>query len=156
MIIARVETGNHLFPGNNSYKKALEFIKKAITENYDNGRYEIDGDKIYARVMEYDLKDRDIAKYEAHKDYVDIQATMIGAEGMEVFFLDNQNPKIPYNEAKDVTIYENDIDNIVRINVFPGSFAMFFPNDVHKPQLKVDNIEHVKKLVVKIKVSEFY
>ena len=36
---------------------------------------------------------------------------------------------------------------------YPGYFSLFFPNDAHMPQLKIDDVASVKKGVVKIPVG---
>ena len=153
MIVECVEKGNTIFPKNPAFQKAIRFIKKALNEDLAVRRYEIQGDDIFARVMAYPLKDRDIARYEAHEKYVDIQASLIGAEGMECFFLVDQQPLGEYNIDKDVIFYNNQELFTARVDVYPGTFVVFFPHDVHKPQLKVDDMQDVKKVVVKIKKS---
>ena len=53
------------------------------------------------------------------------------------------------NAAKDVANYS--ATGTVH-TAEPGTFFLFFPNDVHKPNMKVDGYDVVKKLVIKIHV----
>ena len=153
MIAENIEKGNLLFPEYPSFQKGIEFIKKAIREELPDGKYEIQGDDIFAKIMSYPLKEKDVTRYEAHEKYIDIQASLIGAEGMDFFYLTDQKPLSEYNEEKDVTFYSNEESHTGHVDVYPGCFAVFFPHDVHKPQLKVGDIDNVKKIVIKIKSS---
>ena len=38
------------------FETAFDFIKKAVAENYAVGKYEIDGENLYASVQEYNTK----------------------------------------------------------------------------------------------------
>ena len=44
------------------------------------GRVELDGDKLYASVQYYNPKTPNLEKFEAHRDYVDIQLLLAGSE----------------------------------------------------------------------------
>ena len=55
----------------------------------------------------------------------------------------------PYNTTKDVTKYAC-MDELV-YEMSDGSYALVFPEDVHRPMIKI-NDEIVEKAVVKIKL----
>ena len=58
--------------------------------------------------------------------------------------------RTPYDAARDVTFYERLVpeSNLV---LLPGSFAVLFPEDVHRPQVATeDGPAPVTKVVVKI------
>lgn len=63
------------------FQKAFEAIA-GLTPESPLGRLEIDGDRIYGNVMEYDAVLPSAEKLEAHREYVDIQAVICGVEDM--------------------------------------------------------------------------
>jgi YhcH/YjgK/YiaL family protein len=54
--------------------------------------------------------------------------------------------KTPYNPEKDITFFEGLAESYV--DVKPGMFAIFFPQDAHAPGICPDG---VKKVIVKVK-----
>ena len=134
------------------FKDAFDFIKKAIKENLDAGKYEIDGKELWASVQEYTSKLENEAKAEAHKNYIDIQYIVSGTEVIEGFDIDKATPKSDYNDVKDVMFYE-DLTDVTKGILNADEYGIFFPNDVHKPGMCLNGTQDtVKKIVVKVKV----
>ena len=130
------------------FKLGFDFIQKAITEKFPVGKYEIDGKRVWASVQEYLSKDE--AKAEAHRKYIDIQYIVSGKEQMKCACIDTCKTKIEYNDEKDVEFFEP--ASSVTMVCKEGDFAIFFPNDVHTPSLKINENEQVKKIVVKVQL----
>lgn len=153
MIIDTLKNCECYYGVNARFEKAFDFIKNAVKENLPVGKYEIDGTDVYAMVQEYDTKLPDEAKFEAHKKYIDIQYIISGTEKMEVTDISKAKPNTEYNTEKDVIFFE-DVD-MATAGVFTDEeYAVFFPQDVHKPGMANDNIRAtVRKIVVKVKVD---
>ena len=132
----------------NGYKLGFYFIEKCISENLELGKYEIDGKNVYAFVQEYDSKTE--GKYEAHNNYVDIQYIVSGVEAMDWKQRVDSVSTVPYSDEKDVEFF--DVEEPVRIPFKAGDFAIFFPNDVHRPGMKLNESVPVRKIVVKIHI----
>ena len=64
----------------------LRPVLSRLNENSEEGKYEVDGDNIFIKVLSYDTK-ADLAecRTEAHNAYIDIQVTLAGVEGIGVF-----------------------------------------------------------------------
>lgn len=134
------------------FKDAFDFIKKAIKENLDADKYEIDGKELWASVQEYTSKLETEAKAEAHKNYIDIQYIVSGTEVIEGFDIDKATPKSDYNDVKDVMFYE-DLADVTKGILNADEYGIFFPNDVHKPGMCLNGKQDtVKKIVVKVKI----
>lgn len=134
------------------FEMAFNFIKKAIKENLEVGKYEIEGADLYASVQEYSTKVAPEGKFEAHKNYIDIQFIISGTELMEVDHISKFTPKGEYNDVKDVIFYL-DKEDCVQGVVNSGEYGIFFPEDVHKPGMSYkNNVCSVKKIVVKVRV----
>lgn len=116
----------------------------------EEGWYELGIGGAKVRVMSYETKTRDTAKYEAHREMIDIQYTIEGAEGIEFTRTETLTPKDDYNPEKDVQIFETPAVSEGRVDNVPGCFSIFYPEDAHLPQLNVEGEGWVKKLVVKI------
>jgi YhcH/YjgK/YiaL family protein len=130
-------------------KKAFEYLKQTDFSGMKNGKHIVDGDALIAILQEYDSKNDSDAKPEAHRKYIDVQYIISGEELIGVRPLINQAPCKEYDAENDYALYD-DTCSFVKIN--PGQFAVLFPQDLHKPGIKVDNSIKVKKVVMKVKV----
>lgn len=134
------------------YQQVESFLKQ-VSEDLPDGEYPIKGDSVYARVMSYSTSLPKECKIEAHDKYIDIQATIVGAEGISVYERDRLREKIPYDAEKDVVFFETEgaLANAHTENV-PGFFTMLYPEEAHRPQERVRNVDRVKKFVIKVAV----
>lgn len=128
--------------------KALAYITKTDLVNVAEGKYEIDNDDVFALVQEYNTKDREECNLETHYKFIDVQYIISGVEQVGVGTLKNQIP-IEKNDEKDYAFYNSDSD-LIRFE--SGMFAIFFPNDLHKPGIKFNQSSTVKKVVIKVRI----
>ncbi|MGZ5304304.1 MAG: YhcH/YjgK/YiaL family protein [Bacteroidia bacterium] len=140
------------------YKALGPRVKKAITyiENTDLsvlvlGNHVIDGENIFVIVQEYDTKDIDEGKMEAHRKYIDIQFILRGTEMFGFDTLNDQTPTMEYSEERDVMFFGNDYASLLKVNA--GSFVIFYPWDIHMPGIKAGEKMNIRKAVFKIRVD---
>ena len=134
------------------FEQAFDFIREATAKDLAVGKYEIDGKELYASVQEYNSKLPENGKFEAHKNYIDIQFIVSGIEEMGVMDISKATSKVAYNPEKDVEFYE-DSEKAGGCVVEKSEFGIFFPWDVHKPGLAYRGVSTpVKKVVVKVKM----
>ena len=100
-------------------------------------------------VQEYDGKTD--AKMEVHDKYIDLQFIVSGEEKMLWAPREELAIVTPFPEGKDTEILEQG-DRPSTLILHAGEFAIFYPNDAHKPSLAVDTPKPIQKIVVKIKV----
>ena len=149
MIIDRLENSHKYNDSHKGFAKSFAFLQKAVAENLPVGRYEIDGDNVFAFIQEY--KSKTESAFETHKNYIDIQFVDSGVEVIEVTDIANMKEAIPYSPEKDVTFYD-DYDKATVAVIESGAYGIFFPWDAHKPGLAFKgNPDEVKKIVVKVK-----
>ncbi len=130
-------------------QEAIAYIEQLNFNDYEKGKHVVNED-FYFLIQEYVAKDPEVARFEAHKNYVDIQYIIEGKEAMEVAPLEKMEVMNPYNPEKDVEHLLN-IEGACKMVIAAGGYAVFYPNDAHKPCIKVnDNI--VKKIVGKVRV----
>lgn len=129
----------------------VEKFLKEVSEDIEPGRYELENG-VYVNV---DLTNtRYEGPLEAHKKYIDIQVGLTGEEiieyanisGLEIYKEDISRPE------DDLYFYNTPSKTSFLID--KNHFAVFFPEDLHKPLLVVDNkMTEIKKLVFKIPVE---
>jgi len=149
MIIDKIENAS-LYTGiSERIECALNYIRYTNFSNLDLGRYDIDGDLIFALVNEYQTNNADDSLLEAHQDYIDVQFMLEGKEHVGFVTLKTQQEIKAYNSEQDFALYKDSYSTNI---LSKGMFAIFFPDDLHLPGLKIDESELVKKVIVKVKI----
>ena len=131
-----------------SFKQAFDYIKSTDFSKMADGKYEIDGQRVFVSIASIEGKEKKEAAIETHNKYIDIQMPLLGVEkigwkaGCELL-----EESVPYNEEKDITFY---IDCPTAFSkIYPGQFAVYFPEDGHAPGIGRGSI---RKVIVKILV----
>jgi len=153
MIVDRLENcGKYDF--GEAWKYAFDFLT-SLDGDAEERKYRIRGDDIYASVMSYETKDPgpdDVL--EAHRTYVDIQVVLGPPEGIEWAPIEGLDTVTEYDESRDVVFFSRALPGPGRINVYPGTFVVLFPQDAHRAQFVVDGTaEKIKKVVIKIRAD---
>jgi biofilm protein TabA len=130
--------------------KAFEFIRQHMESLPQDGRYEIDGDNIYALVQSYDTMPAQQRMWESHRRYMDVQFMVEGSEVMGWAPLGLLAPIGEYKADNDFIGYEDGPSTPLLCTA--GTFVFFFPTDMHKPCCTADKTCRVRKIVVKIKL----
>jgi len=133
------------------WDKAFAFLNRKDLDTLSLGNYPLDGKKAYAIISRYDSKDFDKTKWESHRKYIDLQYIIMGKEKIGVAPVSRAKVREPYDETKDIAFYESDGKYYV---AEPGTFFLFFPQETHRPGIKVDASVPVRKLVIKIGVAQ--
>jgi len=152
MIVDRIENALLYAALNNRFKKAFEILKDKTLIQKSDGRYEVDGDKLYYIVQHYTTKPREECKLEAHKKYIDVQFIASGQEIIYYTTLNGLKIETPYDQTKDVAFYKVPVD-LTAVNLRPGMFCILFPQDAHIPGCQIDGPSNVHKVVVKVKMN---
>ncbi len=117
----------------------------------DSAKMEL-ADGVFVIEQAYPTRLRADGFFESHRKFIDVQAIFEGEELMEVADLARMTVKQPYNEKRDLVIYE-DSTQASLLRVYTGQAAVFFPCDVHMPTLRLRTAAmNVRKSVVKIPV----
>ena len=123
---------------------------KGIALN-DSVRTEL-ADGVFAIEQAYPTRRRADGFFESHRRFIDVQAIFEGAELIEMADIARMIVKQPYNETRDLVVYEDSAEASL-LRVFAGQAAVFFPSDVHMPTLRLGAVAvNVRKSVVKIPV----
>jgi len=143
--------GKLYFNKKSVFSRALGFASH-FDKLQPDGKYEIDGDKLYAIVMTYQTKSAEEAKFEAHQKYIDIQLLLEGRELMDISIGEKLSVDTAYSDEKDVAFFTSPT-YFTSVLLEPGRFAVLYPDDIHRPCRKIESSEQVRKMVIKVKMD---
>ncbi len=146
MILDTLKNCSAYAPLHPRFVPAFEWLGNRNLATLDDGRYDIDGDQIYALIMKVEGKGAEQSRLEGHRKYIDIQATIAGREliGWSPI-ADCGGAGEGYDEEHDVEFFH--AKPALWTPVMEGTFAIYFPRDLHAP---CAGSETVNKVVVKI------
>lgn len=130
----------------------IEFAKKNENKilSLVNGSYDVGYNNIKMNLGKYFTKSENEKFWESHKKYLDVQIMINGTEKVAINDIRDMEVK-SFDEEKDLTILEG--DKAFDIVMKTGDVLVFFPNDVHKPELNVsenDDSGNIRKIVTKV------
>ena len=135
-----------------AFRKAFDFLKNLPPDAAD-GTYPIDGKKIYAMVQSGTTGGTEADKLEIHRKFIDIQYLISGRETLVWAPMRGLAVHTPYDEEKDYSFLIPP-GNVSRLDLSPGTFAVFFPGDAHFGKLSGPAGDTAfRKVVVKIDAS---
>ncbi|GHV62047.1 hypothetical protein AGMMS49587_07800 [Spirochaetia bacterium] len=148
---------------NPNWEKALAWLKGESWKDLPEGKFEIDGAKVYALRSSYKTKLPGEAQYESHRRYGDIQMLIQGAEMILVCNREALKVTVPYSPEKDIDFLEASTEGsplegspapVHQIILKGPTAAILFPEDAHKPSLAVSGQpSQVGKLVIKVALT---
>lgn len=118
----------------------------------EDGQFAIDGDDVYCMVQSPALKPAAETKWEAHERYIDIQIALVDGEAIGYAPLANIEGWEAYNAEKDARISWSQAEGVV-LPMRAGMFAVFFPEDAHRPCVAMGGTQG-HKAVVKVRVDK--
>ncbi|MTJ83837.1 MAG: DUF386 domain-containing protein [Telmatospirillum sp.] len=133
--------------------RALALLKGTDFAALPTGRHEFEGDDIFFQVIDLTTRPAAEQKPEVHRTYIDVQFLVRGAERIG-FAIDTGRNEVAENllAERDLLFYKG-AENEAMLTMVPGSFAMFFPTDVHRPGCQADHPDAIRKVVVKVRAA---
>ncbi len=129
------------------------FIAEHDCLNLPNGEIPIEGKDLFVKVMEYEPKPLDQARFETHRVHADVQYIVRGVELMQIARPQDLTPTTEYDSVGDYQFYTARPEGITALVVQSGEFTVFYPGKPHRPSCLYQNHKaKVKKLVFKIKI----
>jgi YhcH/YjgK/YiaL family protein len=139
-----------LLPGE-VWREALDWIKEK-SATADLGIHELRGDLMYVNVLSYETVSREDCRFESHREYIDLQYTIEGEEGIDYCNFRKLEKDGEYDSDLDLQFYTaTPQESTLRID--GNTFCVFFPEDAHRPKIKLTQPKLLKKLVVKIHIK---
>ncbi len=150
MILGEMKSNDSYVNVHPKFTLAFDFLEKCFAEGVEVGRHEIDGDNVYALVMEYTSKEKENPRFETHDNYIDIQCMLHGSECQWYLPRKCLQELGPYNPEKDITFY-GFTGKGSKLVLEPGDYAIYFPQDGHLPGMVAEPNVNCTRIVVKIK-----
>ncbi len=130
--------------------KALYFLYENGFADVKPGRYALDGDSVYYMVQEPALKPLEETRWEAHRQYVDIQLALAPGEAIACADAGKLDGWQAYDREHDIQFCDSGEEGIL-LPMEPGCFAVFFPSDAHRPVIRAGAAQSGRKVVFKVK-----
>jgi biofilm protein TabA len=148
--LANAQRYQSLHPG---FSEAFTWCREHMHEAIADGRVEINGDALFVMVDTGTTKPAAERRFEAHRRYIDIQVNLRGSEIMEWLPRLGLAIEIDFLPDNDVALFREPAGTRTRLLVEPGHFAIFWPEDAHKPICSPDGgAVQYRKFVFKVAV----
>ena len=149
MIVDHINNSRLYYVLNPRIRTAFDYIHQADLSSIGVGRYEVDGENLYAMVQQYNTKPKEAGVWEAHRRYIDLQYVIQGAEKIGYANL-SRLAQGEYDATKDILPLYGE-GEFLTLNI--GDFVILMPEDAHMPGIAIDALSPVKKMVMKILVA---
>lgn len=150
MIYDKIENLSVYFDSNSKFARVESVLAEFLKNPFDSGKIEIDGDNMWCNVAKYNVGDGTPIKYEAHKEYADVQIMVDGEENIGWASFNECTITEDFKEGCDIAFM--DAPNGQLFALRKGYFMVFFPDDAHAPCRKSENADFAHKLVFKVKL----
>lgn len=140
----------YLKPNHLIWSKVLNFLLN-LSPNSPLGITELIGNNLLVNVHSYSTKPESNCRFEGHQNMIDVQYIIKGGEFIDWYSKEDLEVDGPYDEETDFQFYACPSKlSGTRIALKAGYFAIFFPEDGHRPQINDGQNDSVLKAVVKI------
>jgi biofilm protein TabA len=129
------------------WDKVFKFLGDSKLATLAPGKYPIEGTDAYATIAAGPPKNIDDVKWESHRKFIDLQYVIAGKVKLGVAAVSSATVIAPYDETRDAANYTAEGKYY---EATPEAFFLFFPQDAHRPDIKVDGYDTLKKLVIKV------
>ena len=141
MIFSSIHTKDDFKNYPAAVQRAIEYLKNNDFTKMETGVYEIEGKLMYAQVFDAETE-----------PYLDVQFLVTGREKLG-FTPDTGNYEVAERYDERDLIFVKDVENEGFITSTPGCFCVFFPTDIHRPQVADGEPMEVRKVVVKVSLE---
>lgn len=130
--------------------KAIDYIRNMRFQQLNIGMHEVDGEKLFFNLIEYETKEEEERFWESHKKYIDVHYILDGEEFVGYEHFERMTIKEDYNEPDDYYLLKGKLQTKVKLQ--KGDFMICYPQDVHMTAIKVTEKQMVRKVVFKVKI----
>lgn len=144
-----IETDEFGFLLNQSvWSSAFAWLRE-MPKQPEIGTYPLLGNEMFALVMRYDTVQPTESRFESHRQFIDLQYTIEGAEWIAWSPSSILLACGEYDEDRDLQFYKY-VEPTSRVLMSPGRFSIYYPSDAHLPKISDGNSSYVYKAVIKV------
>nr|MBP7233118.1 YhcH/YjgK/YiaL family protein [Syntrophaceae bacterium] len=150
MILDTLENLSSYFYFTSGFIQAFEFLSRPDLKDLPPGKYEIDGDHIFAIIVNDFGRKKEEGLLEIHRKYIDIQFVLSGTDEMgwkpmRLCF----RPTGGFDHEHDAQLFKDEPSTW--ISVQPNSYAIFFPEDAH---MAMFSFAKIHKVIIKVAINK--
>lgn len=132
-------------------KECFEYAADHDLMSFEKGSHEIDGDRFFVNIVEYETTERENRFWEAHREYLDVHLMLNGEEQIDLNFIGNMDQK-EFVAEDDFLPLNGEANSHVVLRA--GDFLVCYPNDGHMTAIKTGEPQKIKKAIFKVKISK--
>jgi YhcH/YjgK/YiaL family protein len=133
-----------------AWDMAFEWLRTTDLDAIEPGTYTIKENDVKAIVSDTLAPELEAVKWEAHKDFNDLQYIVKGKAKMGVSPVTEATVKEAYDPDSDVGFFDAEGEYYT---AEPGTFFIFTPKEAHRPGIRVEGYNTVKKIVIKVRTG---
>lgn len=133
-------------------KEGIDFLCRTDLNGLDEGRVEVNGQRIFAIVQRYSTRISEEPKFEYHQRYIDIQYIVSGREVIGWAPADLIETTGTYDMEKDICFGTVKKEDWFPVPLRQGQLMVLYPEDGHAPGLAAATPSSVMKIVVKVRM----
>ncbi len=130
-------------------KQCFEYAKGHDLAGYEKGRHDIDGERLFVNIAEYETEEAKKRFWEAHRAYLDVHLMLDGTEQIDLNFIQNMDVK-QYVPEDDFLPMDGEKNSSVILR--DGDFLICCPSDGHRTAVAVGGSEKIKKAIFKVRI----
>ena len=131
-------------------EEAAAFLQTADT--LPCGEYPLSGGN-FVRIQEYETRPEEECRWEAHRSYADLQVILQGKEKIGWTPLEQAGEGQEYDPDGDIQFFKGNVKSSAVLVMERGVFALFLPQDAHRPCCADGCVSKVRKAVVKLRTG---
>ncbi len=135
----------------NSIKECFAYANTHDLKSFETGCHEIDGDRFFVNIVEYETTTAENRFWEAHKDYLDIHFMICGEEQIDLNFIQNMELK---EYVKKDDFLPMDGDKNANVILRDNDFLVCYPCDAHRTAIAITEPKKIKKAIFKVKIEK--
>lgn len=153
MIVTDIKHIDRQISMTNSFKKAIEFLRRPDIQEMADGRVDIEGELVFALFQRYETLKTDAPRFEYHRKYIDIQYIVSGEEVIGWAPAERMTVTEAYDVNKDICFGTVPVREMTPVFLRAGQLAVLYPEDGHAPKMAAGTSSSVFKVVVKVAAS---
>ena len=135
-------------------QKGIDFLRRPDIQSLQNGRIDLNGQRVFALVQRYETQMKDDPKLEYHRKYIDIQYIVSGEEVIGWAQAELMTVTEAYDPDRDICFGSLAKGGMTHVYLQAGQLAVLYPDDGHAPRLAAGRPSPVMKILVKVAVGE--
>lgn len=141
-------------------RSAIRFLKETDLAAHEPGKFEmeLDGVPVILQVLDLTTAPRETLRPEIHRTNIDVQFLAAGGPELAGYYSDDESNMVDedlLDTPRDILFYHNNPDAPEgTIHMTVGTYAVYFPWDVHIPAIQAGSSPApIRKIVVKVPLA---